>query len=116
MKLIPVGEFKFQNYNGVTILAFGEKPPPAHVDLTCKNHLTGRWSSKNPHQRGLHWNGWEDGFTLHPEYGWNECGCPFSDMVVIVEDEEGVVPAKYNMLVEREGVLGWDKIEGGTEK
>lgn len=96
MKLVPIGEFKFQNYDG---LIQPDPLPPAHVDLTCKNHLTGMWSTKNPYQRSIHFLGWKEmEFTtktghkiplpMHPELGWIECTCPFSDMLVITNEAQ----------------------------
>lgn len=67
MKHIPVGEFRFP------------EPGPVMFDMTCRNHPTARYSTKNPYQRGLHILKFPDGMT-------GECPCPFSDMVVIVED------------------------------
>lgn len=72
-KHIPVGDFKFP------------APGPKMFELTCKNHPTARYSTKNPYQRGLHFlQGADDVGPL------TECPCPFEDMVVLVEEEKDV--------------------------
>lgn len=75
----PIYEFKFRDYNSST---FTVDDTPSMVYLTCKNHPTALYSSKNPHQRNLHIlkfpNGSPDG----------ECACPFSDLVVLAEGQE----------------------------
>lgn len=67
---IPVGEFKW------------DEPGPLHK-LTCKNHPTAEYLSKNPWLRGIHVIKTPDGFGY-----FTECPCPFSDMVVVVEVDE----------------------------
>lgn len=66
---------------------------PDMFTLTCANHQDGRWLTKNPATRSLHWIGWatdpadEHGETcvgnLHPEFTWRECPCPFGDLRVL---------------------------------
>jgi hypothetical protein len=70
--LIPVGEFKFPA-SGME----GEM-----FDLTCKNHPTARYTTKNPYTRNLHFLQAAEGFGFA-----QECPCAFSDLVVIVEGE-----------------------------
>lgn len=47
--------------------------------LTCKNHPTARYLTKNPWFRGVHIQKFPDGMT-------SDCSCPFNDMVVIIEE------------------------------
>jgi hypothetical protein len=64
---IPVKEFKFP------------EPGPEHFRITCKNHPTAEYSTKNPYLRGLHFlKGADD---IGP---FTECPCPFEDLVVVV--------------------------------
>lgn len=49
-------------------------------ELTCKNHPTARYLTKNPWSRSLH-------FIKPPDGYIGECECPFSDLVVIVKGE-----------------------------
>lgn len=52
-------------------------------EVTCVNHPTARYLTKNPAMRGLH-------FIEAPEgFGWGqECPCPWDDLRVRVEDSE----------------------------
>jgi hypothetical protein len=69
------------------------EPGPQMFHLTCINHPLGRWSTKNPVQRSIHWLGWMDaaghvsGHNEHPVFGWRECDCTYYDLRV-VEGEE----------------------------
>jgi hypothetical protein len=64
----PVHEFKFP------------EPGPDMFTLTCKNHPTARYLTKNPWQRGLHFIQPAEGFRQN-----EECPCPFDDLVVVTE-------------------------------
>lgn len=66
-KHIPVDEFEWGEIG------------PMH-ELTCKNHPTAEYLTKNPWMRGIH-------FIKGPkEFGpFTECPCPFGDLVVVVE-------------------------------
>lgn len=67
-KMIPVKEFDWGEIG------------PLHK-LTCRNHPTAEYLTKNPWARGLHLIKTPDGFpTLE------ECPCPFEDLVVVVEE------------------------------
>jgi hypothetical protein len=64
----PVAEFRFGTPSGVMF------------ELTCKNHLDLRWSTKNPFVRNLHFIG----LAKDPhDITTRECDCPFEDLVVI---------------------------------
>jgi len=78
VKLVPVYEFKFP------------EPGPEHFSITCKNHTFLRWITKNPYQRNIHYLGLADGTKENGFWMWQECACPFGDLVVITETE-GVV-------------------------
>jgi hypothetical protein len=67
-KFIPVREF-----------AWGE-PSVLHA-MTCKNHPTAAYLTKNPWERGIHFVKGADEFP----YGV-ECPCPFDDLVVVVDE------------------------------
>lgn len=59
-----------------------------HRHMTCVNHPTARYITKNPHTRTLHFiKPCEEA----PQEGWPmgglECPCPFSDLRVIMEEE-----------------------------
>lgn len=88
MKLVPVCEFQFRDYNGTST---NGKDMPDHAYLTCKNHPDLRWLTKNPYQRTIHYLGLADGVVLTEEnakYAWQECDCTFHDLMVIVKEEE----------------------------
>jgi hypothetical protein len=51
--------------------------------LTCRNHSEARYLTKNPWVRGLHF------IKADPEVG-KECPCPFSDLVLLVADDDDV--------------------------
>lgn len=59
-----------------------------HKTLTCANHPTARYLTKNPWERGLHFIRPCD---EAPVEGWPgsglECPCPFSDLRVVVFDD-----------------------------
>jgi len=80
-EVVPVNEFKFQDYDGS--YKEGDEKRPESVYLTCKNHSTALYSSKNPYQRGLHFLQMATGFP----YG-QECPCSFSELVVVLGTEE----------------------------
>lgn len=64
MKLTPVGEYEWtDDYSFMR-------------SMTCKNHPTARYLTKNPFFRGVHVVKFPDGMT-------EECSCPFGDLVVI---------------------------------
>lgn len=52
--------------------------------MTCKNHPTAEYASKNPWTRNLHFLKTAEGFPFGVE-----CTCPFDDLVVLVEEDEG---------------------------
>jgi hypothetical protein len=98
MKLVPVCDFTFMNYDGP--MREGEEKAPAHATLTCINHQDLRWSTKDPYQRSIHYLGpvqyvdFLEGKTeeIHiPEemraYLYEECKCTFHDLRVIVEEK-----------------------------
>ncbi|KIQ62411.1 hypothetical protein TR51_25570 [Kitasatospora griseola] len=61
--------------------------------LTCKNHPTARYLTKNPFSRGLNLTKWpEDDDTPRTPIG--ECTCPFGDLVVIVEESQAPEDSK----------------------
>lgn len=77
VKLIPVGEFEFP------------EPGPDMFTLTCVNHQTARYSTKNPFERTLKVLKFPEGDDIErTETG--ECACPFRDLVVIVGEEGDV--------------------------
>lgn len=55
-------------------------------ELTCVNHPQGKWLTKHPLERHLHWIGWfdENGNRVEVEdFGfYKECPCPYSDLRV----------------------------------
>jgi hypothetical protein len=69
-----------------------------HIALTCKDHPTLKWSTKNIHGRTLFFFGLRKGFGLPTEGGWEnefitaegelvkECNCPASSLVHIHEE------------------------------
>lgn len=71
-----------------TLIPFGEfnwGPEGKLHPITCVNHPTAHYLSKNPWTRSLHFIKAAEGF--HPG---TECPCPFSDLRVIVTiDQEG---------------------------
>lgn len=50
--------------------------------LTCANHPTAKYYTKNPYQRSIHFVSAPDGFPM-----WEECRCPNSDLRVVCEDD-----------------------------
>jgi hypothetical protein len=75
VKLVPVNEYKWDDdYSYLR-------------KLTCKNHQTAEYLTKNPWQRGLHVI--KVPTDAHIERSsTGECTCSFGDLVVIVEDAE----------------------------
>lgn len=73
MKLTPIREYEWtEDYSFMRT-------------LTCKNHPTARYLTKNPWWRQIHIIKFPEGDI--PRSGTGECQCPFEDLVVI-EDEE----------------------------
>ncbi len=69
MQLIPLDEsHKHVNWEDFSTMKV----------LTCKNHPTARYSTKNPWQRRLH-------ILEYPKDCQGECSCPMSDLCLIVE-------------------------------
>lgn len=66
MKLTPINEYVWTDD-----YSFMRK-------LTCKNHPTARYLTKNPYFRGIH-------LVKFPEGERQECPCPFTDLMVIEE-------------------------------
>lgn len=67
--LVPVEEFKWGEVGKLR-------------SLTCINHQEARYLTKNPWLRGLHFVKGHN-----PMAPWTECSCPFSDLVVIIKEE-----------------------------
>jgi hypothetical protein len=68
--------------------------------LTCVNHPTAKYYSKNPFSRGLHiieypveYRTKLKGGGTNPLLG-EECPCPFDDLRVVVEEESNDVTAE----------------------
>ena len=64
---------------------------PEMFELTCVNHPEGRWLTKNPDTRHIHFVGWDRIGSFgpgdrHPEFGIRECPCPYSDLRVILPE------------------------------
>lgn len=76
-KLVPIGEVKFQDYNGSVDIP----GVPSHRYMTCKNHPTALYLSKNPYQRSVHLIEMPVGFPFG-----EDCPCPLSDLMAIVEE------------------------------
>lgn len=74
MNPTPISEFDF-----------GE-PGPTMYELTCKNHPTARYLTKNPHCRSLIVADLPKGDI--PRTSTGECTCPVSDLVVIGSDKD----------------------------
>lgn len=66
-KLIPFSEVDFSDYSKMK-------------SITCVNHPTARYLSKDPYSRGLHFIHSADEMPAG-----TECPCPFSDLRVIRE-------------------------------
>lgn len=79
MKHVPIREYKFPNMDSA-----GEPDPNAKggmYEITCINHQTAKYLTKNPFSRGLHFVQAADGFW------WNEeCPCGFDELVVVCHD------------------------------
>lgn len=77
MKLVPIRDFEWTDD-----FSF-------HRDMTCINHPTARYSTKNPYVRSIFCHKLPEGDDFErSETG--ECLCPKSDLAVIVEEEEEV--------------------------
>lgn len=73
MKLTPVSEYVWtEDYSFLR-------------SLTCKNHQTARYLTKNPWFRSLHLIKPPEGDIQRSETG--ECVCPFNDLMVIEQGE-----------------------------
>lgn len=73
MPLVPVNEYEWDDdYSWLRT-------------LTCKNHTTARYLTKNPFYRRLSLVKLPEGDIERSNTG--ECVCPFSDLVVIVSDK-----------------------------
>jgi hypothetical protein len=66
IQLIPIGDYPWGEVGNDM------------VTLTCKNHPTAEYSTKNPWLRGIHIHKYPDGWR-------SECPCPFGDLAVVVE-------------------------------
>jgi len=53
-------------------------------EMTCKNHPTAKYLTKNPFSRGIHIIKLPEGDIPRGETG--ECQCPLSDLVVVEDD------------------------------
>jgi hypothetical protein len=73
MKLIPVAEYEWTDDYSF------------QRNMTCINHQTARYSTKNPFFRSIHIHKLPEGNIFRTVNG--ECICPFADLAVIVEDE-----------------------------
>jgi hypothetical protein len=74
MPLVPVREFTWTNdYSFMR-------------ELTCKNHQTAKYLTKNPFDRNLHLVKVPEGDIERTDTG--ECKCPFNDLMVIVKEEK----------------------------
>lgn len=75
MRLVPIREHKWsQDYTYLR-------------NVTCKNHPSARYLTKNPYDRTLHLITYPTGLTPDERDTNGECKCPFSDLVVIVADD-----------------------------
>lgn len=70
MKLTRIGDFPWDDDFST------------HRSLTCINHPTALYSTKNPYHRGIHFLRTANEFP----YG-TECPCPFSDLAVLCNDD-----------------------------
>lgn len=74
MKLVPVKDYEWtDDYSFMR-------------ELTCKNHPTAMYLTKNPWQRSIHLIKRPEGDIERNHTG--ECTCPFSDLVVRVREED----------------------------
>lgn len=66
-------------------------PEPGRLfTMTCVNHPEGKWLTKHPALRSIHWVGWDlsgggGRHDLHPLFGIRECPCSFGDLRVVVD-------------------------------
>lgn len=72
MKLVPIKDYVWtEDYS-------------FHRTLTCKNHPTARYLTKNPWDRSIHIIQRPEGDILRDSEG--DCTCAFEDLVVVVKD------------------------------
>lgn len=65
------------------------EPGPDMFTVTCVNHPEAQYLTKGP-GRNLHFIGWgrlKEGRFTHPEFGYAECPCSFSDLRVVEPDQ-----------------------------
>jgi hypothetical protein len=74
MTLIPINEFKWTDDYSY------------HRTLTCKNHPTARYSTKNPYDRNIHIITLPEGPVERDASG--DCKCKFTDLMVIAEESD----------------------------
>jgi hypothetical protein len=73
-KFVPIGEFNWTNDYSFM------------YELTCKNHPTAQYLTKNPYHRSLRVVKVPEGDIERSASG--ECTCPFSDLVVVIPQAE----------------------------
>lgn len=78
-RLVPVSEFDFPGE---------DKLGNEHFKLTCVNHQTAEYLTKNPFLRHVHIIKFPKGLAPEERSPSGECKCPFSDLVVVVEEED----------------------------
>lgn len=71
-RLVPVGEFEW-----------GDDLSTMKT-MTCKNHPTARYSTKNPYDRSIHILSLPTGDIERAYTG--DCTCPFSDLMVVTDE------------------------------
>lgn len=74
MTLIPINEFTWTDDYSY------------HRTLTCKNHPTARYSTKNPYDRNIHIITLPEGPVERDASG--DCKCKFTDLMVIAEESD----------------------------
>lgn len=74
MRLVPIREFEWTNDYSY------------HRNMTCINHPTARYSTKNPYFRSIFVHKLPEGDIERSDTG--ECTCHISDLAVIVEEPE----------------------------
>ena len=72
--LVPIGEYEWTDDYSF------------HRTLTCKNHPTAKYLTKNPFYRSIHVVKLPEGEIERSETG--ECTCPFSDLVVVTDESK----------------------------
>jgi hypothetical protein len=79
------------------------EPGPEMFTLTCVNHPNGKWLTKHPALRSIHWIGWlnEAGDVEYSAasdvthgLGIRECSCPFGDLRVVENEVTTAVDAR----------------------